>query len=179
MPRLQFVEAQAVFDAFPTLMENMKAAPTTQPPLEYLRGLVTSPNPDDSILFSACVLPRRMAVWWVSQCVRSLQQNLSHADEVALTTAEAWVRAPDEVTRNEALRIGMSGSSKLPSTWVANAAGWSGGSIMLDNPQGPPAPPHLTAAAARNAVLLALGSKPNRQMEIAACVDKCIGLAES
>ena len=179
MSRLQFVEAKAVFEAFPTLAGEIETPPTQQPPLDFLRELLKSPKPDDAIIFSACLMPRRMVVWWASQCVRAMLAAPTAADRIALDTAEDWVRAPDETRRNEALRIGISASSKAASTWVANAAGWSGGSIMLDNPQGPPAPPHLTAAAARNALALLLAGRPDREAQIAKCVDKCIELAQS
>ena len=178
MSRLHFVEAQAVFDAFPTASGDIETKPDARPPLDFLRALVKGPAPDEAIAFCAYVLPRRVAVWWASQCVRALQPGLSPADEGALRAAEDWARAPDEQKRNHALRIGDSANPKLASTWVARAAAWSGGSLLVDNEQGPSGPPHLTAVAARTAVNLALVGKPDRVAEIARCAERCAKLAE-
>lgn len=179
MPRLNFEDAQAVFDAFPTAAEHISAKPTSQPPLEYLRALVKSPAPDDAIAFCAYVLPRRMAVWWTCQCVRELAGDLTPAENTALEAAEDWARAPDEAKRNRALIIGNAGDHKSPSSWAARAAAWSGGSLVPDNENGASGPPHLTAVAARTAVNLALVGKADRAAEIARCVERCVKLAES
>lgn len=179
MSRLHFVTARAVFDAFPTASEDIVAAPTDQPPLDYIRALVAGPTPDDALAFCAYVMPRRATVWWAIQSLRALLDKPTPDDNAVLQAAEDWVRAPDEPKRNALLKIGMEADVKRPVTWVARAAGWSGGSLVPDNDQCAHAPPHLTAVAARTAINVALVGNPNRVAEIARCADRCIQFAES
>jgi len=179
MSRLRFAVAQEVFEAFPTAYDEISAKPTDQPPVVFLRGLVKSPTPDDALAFCAYLLPRREAVWWASQSVRTLLENPTEADEVALQAAEAWVYEPEEPKRRVALRIGMTANRNAASTWVARAAAWSGGSLVLGEHGGPPAPPQLTATAARVALQVALVGKPNRTAEISKCVERGIEIAEA
>lgn len=179
MSRLHFGAAQAVFDAFPTACEDILTEPTDQPPLVFLRALLKGQSPDEAVAFCAYVLPKRMGVWWASQCVRALLDKTTPADEAALAAAEDWVRAPDEAKRNAALRLEKTAPPKAASTWVLRAAGWSGGSMMADAEQGAAAPSHLTAVCARTAVAVALAGKSDRVAQIAKCAEKCIQLAEA
>jgi hypothetical protein len=179
MSRLRFGAAREVFEAFPTAYDDIKARPTEAPPLAFLRSLASGPTPDDAIGFCAYLLPRREAVWWASQCVRSLIDTPSENDEIALEVAEDWVREPEEPKRRAALRVGLSASRRDASTWVALAAAWSGGSLIVSESGGPPAPPHLTAKAARGALMIALVNKPHRLAQISQCVERGVQIAES
>jgi hypothetical protein len=103
------------------------------------------------------VLPAGEAVWWACQCVRALIPARGPEEEAGLAAAEAWVREPEEERRLQALRLGMSADRGLPTTWLALAAAWSGGSMTPpEEGVAVPAPAHLTAQAARAAVLIAL-----------------------
>jgi hypothetical protein len=179
MALLRFTAAQEVFEAFPTARVDIKAKPSEQAPIAYLRALVSSPTPDDAIAFCAYLLPRREAVWWASQSVRALLGNPTEDDETALAAAEEWVRKPEEDKRREVLEIGLAADQRAASTWVALAAGWSGGAMILSDYGGPPAPPQLTAQAAVTAVKLAVGRDPNRVRLIAQCVERGASIAES
>jgi hypothetical protein len=179
MARLRFSVARDVFEAFPTACEDIEAKPTDQSPLVFLRELAKGPTPEDAIPFCAYLLPRREAVWWASQSVRGLLDKPSEYDEVALHAAEDWVREPEEPKRREALQVGTTANQGAASTWVALAAGWSGGSMILGNLGGPLAPPELTAKAAFTAIRIALGGKPDRIGCIARCVEHGVRIAES
>ena len=43
--RLRFTTARELFDAFPTVTEDMAAAPSDRPTLDFLSGLVAGPTP--------------------------------------------------------------------------------------------------------------------------------------
>jgi hypothetical protein len=178
MSRLRFGAAQEVFEAFPSACEDIEARPTEAAPLGFLRSLASGPTPNDAIAFCAYLLPRREAVWWASQCVRSLIGTPTEDDEIALEAAENWVREPEEPRRRAALQIGLNANRRAASTWVALAAAWSGGSLIISESGGPPAPPYLTAKATRNALMLALVNKPHRVAEISHCVQRGVEIAE-
>jgi hypothetical protein len=178
MALLRFSVARDVFEAFPTAYEDIEAKPTDQLPLVFLRGLVNGPTPEDAIAFCAYLLPRREAVWWASQSVRALIGEPTEYDEAALKAAEEWVYEPEEPKRRQALRIGNTANRRAASTWVALAAAWSGGPMIISEYGGPPAPPQLAAQAAFTAIRIALGGKPDRIGAISRCVEEGTRIAE-
>jgi hypothetical protein len=125
------------------------------------------------------MLPRREAVWWACQCVRTLIPTREPGEEEALKAAEAWVGEPEEELRRHALAVGMAGNRAAPTTWVALAAAWSGGSLTPPDQPPAPAPPHLTPKAVRAAVLTALAriSVKQRRDRLAACMNEGVKLA--
>ena len=151
--RLRFNTARELFESFPTASEDIKAAPTDQPCLDYLRALSTSETPEDAITFCAYLLPRRVAVWWGHQALSRMPESLAQYDPDYLAIAEAWVREPEEDRRYAALNAGMASGVKTPGVWICLAAGWSGGSLA---PSGlaPVIPPIFLTARAVNAGIL-------------------------
>jgi hypothetical protein len=178
MTRLRFATAREVFEAFPSARDDVEAGPSDDPPLVFAERLARGPTPEAAIGFCAYLLPRREAVWWACQCVRALMPALTREEAAAIEAAEAWVREPEHDRRRAALAIGTSGQQALPATWVALAAAWSGGS-MVEGEHAVPAPPHLTAKAARIAVLTALArvAADQRTSQIRACLDRGLRLA--
>src|SRR5215475_5678005 len=158
MALLRFAAVRYVFEAFPTAHVDINTAPSDQPPIAYLRDLAKGATPDDALAFCAYLLPRREAVWWASQCVRALLSGPTAGDEAALGAAEAWVREPAEANRRRVLAAGLAADRRAASTWVALAAGWSGGPMVVSDQGGPPAPPQLTAQSAFTAIEIALGA---------------------
>jgi hypothetical protein len=175
--RVRFADAREVFAAFPTACEDIATPPTEAEPLQFLRALASGPAPQDAIGFCAYLLPRREAVWWASQCVRTLLDQPSERDEAALRAAEDWVYEPEEPTRQAALQIGMAADRRAPSTWVALAAAWSGGTLVVSEHDAARAPSHLTARAARGAVMLALAGKPDQAAHVSWCAEYCAQIA--
>ncbi|HKD26536.1 MAG TPA: hypothetical protein VKC66_11620 [Xanthobacteraceae bacterium] len=172
MALLRFATARDVFEAFPTAHEDINSAPSDQPPVAYLRDLAKGQTPDDALAFCAYLLPRREAVWWASQCVRALLGEPTAADETALNAAEEWVREPGEENRRRVLATALSANRRIASTWVALAAGWSGGPMVVSDYGGPAAPPQLTAQSAFTAIEIALGGRKDRAEEISRCVER-------
>jgi len=177
MARIRFSTAREVFEAFPAARADIEAEPSDDPPQLFVEALLDSPTPEDAIGFSAYMLPRREAVWWTCQCLRALDSMPPAEEGAAIQSAETWVREPEEHRRRAALEIGERGDNRSPATWAALAAAWSGGNMMREG-QPVQAPPHLTAKAARAAVLIALARVPARQRgsQLRACVEHALSL---
>jgi hypothetical protein len=172
MSGLRFHSAAQVFEVFPDLQSDMVARGEDMPPLEYVTSLERSATPEDSITFCAHALDRRKAVWWALECSRSIAPPRNREDEMAILTAEAWVREPEEHRRLAALNIGLTGNRDLTGTWISLAAGGSGGTLKSGDLPGPPVPPQLCASAVRTAVLVALSTPhPRDRKEL---LTKCI-----
>ena len=175
--RLRFNTAQQVFDAFPKVTAEIDLRPTEEPPLDFALKLLARAHRFDAIVFTACLLPRREGVWWGCQCVRALNGN--KADD-ALLAAEAWVREPEEAQRRAALEIAASGDTGVATTWLAWAAGHSGGSVAAEGSAPVRAPPDATAINLKAAVILAIVQHPMTEAPgwIKACVDAGLRFAD-
>jgi len=151
--RVRFASARNVFEAFPDLGRVVTPPAEDPAPLDYGRVLLASPSPAGAIVFIAYLLPRREAVWWAIQCVRAMHE--ASADDEALRAADAWVRTPEEGARRAALAACAGRDPKAPTTWLAFAAGWSGGSVTAPDQDPMPAPPAACAQGAHTAIMLA------------------------
>jgi hypothetical protein len=173
MPLIRFVTAQDLFDAFPTAQQDVDSKPSDAPSLEYLRSLAESGEFNKAVAFCAYLLPRREAVGWGCRCVKNLLPNLPPEEQPGLQAADAWVRRPDEEQRLAALELGMRSNAQSPTTWLALAAGWSGGNIVLGIEATSMAPPQQTARAVRAAVLTAVSrlAPAEREKGLRACIE--------
>jgi hypothetical protein len=154
--RLRFTAASQIFEAFSVASEDIGSQPlAAEAPLAFAGRLAAGPRPIEAAAFCAYLLPRREAVRWGSQCVREIQRG---ADDEALRAAEAWVREPEEAIRRAALSIGLASDKRAATTWLAQAAGWSGGDINLRGDFLAPTKPYLTAKAVKAALVLAIAS---------------------
>jgi hypothetical protein len=163
MARIRFTTARDLFDAFPSALEDVEAEPSDEPSLDFLKALIAAGALEKAVAFCAYLLPRREAVWWGCLAMRTLMPHRAPKDDALLQTAETWVREPDEAQRQAALAAGSDGDRRSPATWVALAAGWSGGSIVPGESASVPAPHHLTARAVRAAILMAASRIDARQ----------------
>jgi hypothetical protein len=178
MGRPRFATARQVFEAFASAAEDIEAAPSDIDPITFVEDLLRGDTPEDAISFCAYLLPRREAVWWACQCIRSIDGALGANDNDLLELAEGWVRQPEEENRKSALRAATAADLRTPAAWAAMGAGWSGGSLV-DDPERPvPPAPYLTAKAIRAAVLTRLASAPVRERNryLADCVQRAIKL---
>jgi len=175
--RIKFETAQDLFVAFPTLQDDVEADSSELHPLDYTRWLASSDTPEDCLSFFAYLAPRREAVWWGCRCLHLLG---TEDPAGALAAADAWVREPEEKQRVAALKIAEGTDTPDQTTWVAFAAGWSGGNIAsTDQPSPVAAPPYLTAKAVRAAVLIAVSRAPfrDRRDRLERCLDEAIAVA--
>jgi hypothetical protein len=175
--RIRFTSAHSVFEAFPDLSYVAARPANDVDPLGYARGLSTSSRPSDAILFISHLLPRREAVWWAIQCVRALAAE-SAADE-ALRAAETWVRTPEDDNRRAALRVASDSDRRKPTTWLAFAAGWSGGSLLPADQKPVPVPPGACAMATNTAIMMAAAAGDPRLVvgRISACAEAGVRFA--
>ncbi len=175
--RLRFNTAQQVFDAFPKVTAEIDLRPREEPPLDFARKLLVRAHRFDAIVYTACLLPRREGVWWGCQCVRALGGN--HADD-ALLAAEAWVRDPEEAQRRAALEVAGCGDTGVATTWLALAAGHSGGSVTAEGSLPVRASPDATAINLKAAVILAIVQRPMPDVSgwINACVEAGLRFAD-
>ena len=176
--RIRFTTARDVFEAFKELGQIAPMPVGDVGPTDYARHLLGSRRPIHAMAYLAHLLPRREAVWWARQCVGAIL-GPSGADE-AMQAVEAWVRAPEEERRRAALDIGNAGDRKRPTTWLALAAGRSGGSVAPPD-KDPVAPRPVDCAQAANAaIVLAICTTNPKEFGswIRACVEAGIRFAE-
>ena len=178
MALLRFPAVRDLFDAFPTAPGDVGIPVGDEPSLERLRSLTTQEAWAPAVSFCAYLLPRREAVWWGCQSLRSMQPRLSPEEAASLDAAEAWVRQPDETTRRAALDLGTRADAGLPAIWMALAAGWSGGSIVPPEYPYVRPPPEQTARAVRSGLLMAMCGIPaeNVGKAVAPCIENAIAL---
>jgi hypothetical protein len=179
MPVVRFATVRALFDAFPTAQTDVDAEPSDAAPLVYVQSLADRGELGKAASFCAYLLPRREAVRWGCWCVRRLADKLPPDEHAALRAADVWVEDPEEPSRMAALELGMSSDYGWPSTWLALAAGWSGGNVLLNMDARAMAPPEQTAKAVRAAVLtIASRLAPSeRTRGLRTCVDAAIRIA--
>jgi hypothetical protein len=172
MALLRFPRVRDLYDAFPTALDDVGIPASDEPCLALLRSLITREAWNPAISFCAYMLPRREAVSWGCQSLRSMQPQLSQAEATTLNAAEAWAREPEEAFRRAALELGTRGDAGLPASWMALAAGWSGGSIVPPEYAPVRAPPEQTARAVRTGLFIAIAGIPVE--DVPAILKPCI-----
>lgn len=179
MSFIRFATARALFEAFPEISEFVKPAPEEQAPLDFVKVLVSAGKLPEAVTFCAYLLPRREAVWWACASVRTLTEDIVRNRPEGLLAAEAWVIEPDDMRRQHALKIGDDGDRQNPVTWLALAAGWSGGSQTIGS-QSAPIAPHMTPRASRVAILLSAAKVggADRTSRLRKCITEAVKLAE-
>jgi hypothetical protein len=187
MPRLRFETVRDLLEAFPGAQDDLQIEPCDEPSLEYLTKLAGEIPLTPAISFCAYLLPRREAVWWGCQSVKAISPPRTQEELAAMQAAEAWVAEPEEQRRFHALAVGRQCNYKLPTTWLALAAGWAGnmmppGSMAGFAPPTPPKPdepwlpvaPDQTAKAVRTGIVMASAPlQPADRLEILrGCLDQ-------
>jgi hypothetical protein len=179
MSRVRFATVRDLFDSFPSAAGDVGQAEEALGSLDFLKRLIASQEWEPAISFCAYLLPRRIAVAWACQSVRKMVSPISPDEERMLGFVQAWVEDPEEPRRRKVLAAGTVGDTKSPATWVALAAGWSGGSIVPENMGHVPADPEQTAKAVRVALFIALSrlNTKEKQRVMTACLYDGIQLA--
>ena len=72
--------------------------------------------------------------------------------------AEIWVRTPEDDNRRAALSAANDSDRRKPTTWLAFAAGWSGGSLLPADQKPIPPPAGACAMAANAAIMMAVAA---------------------
>jgi hypothetical protein len=179
MPAIRFATIADLYDTFPTAPADVGAPRSDTPSLTFLQSLVATGSWSPAVSFCAYLLPRREAVWWGCQSLRRMQPQRTPPEAAALAAAEAWVREPEEHLRRAALDRGTEGDAGWPATWMALAAGWSGGSIAAPEFGIVPVAPYQTARAIRAGLLIAMADIPSAETPelLKPCIEAAIDLA--
>ncbi|MBR1232065.1 DUF6931 family protein [Bradyrhizobium sp. AUGA SZCCT0182] len=179
MSHVRFATVRDLFDSFPSAASDVGAAKEDLNSLEFLKCLVGDQEWQAAISFCAYLLSRRAAVAWASRSVRRMMPAPRADEERLLGFAEAWITDPEEPRRRKALSAGTVGDVKSPATWVALAAGWSGGSVVPEEMGYAPADPEQTPKAVRVAMFIALSRivPEEKQRVMTACLHDGIQLA--
>jgi hypothetical protein len=156
MSQVRFVTVRDLFDTYPSASADVGAAEGGMRSLDFIRALVGKKEWEPAISFCAYLLPRRVAIAWACRSIRRMISELRPDEERMLGFAEDWVGEPEEPRRRKALASGTMGDTRSPATWVALAAGWSGGNVVPDEMGSAPADPEQTAKAVRVALFIAL-----------------------
>lgn len=180
MAQVRFTTVQDLLEAYP--MARHEVGPTTEPglpSLDFLRAAVGKRDWSSAVSFCAYLLPRRVAVAWGCRALRQMVDRFEPEASRALRFAEAWVEEPDEIHRSKALAAGNASDYNSPTTWLALAAGFSGGSVVPPEYDPVEAKPEQTAKAVRAAILIAMcGLAPDsRDRIMTACLEDGIQLA--
>ncbi|MEW6643196.1 MAG: hypothetical protein AB1586_22010 [Pseudomonadota bacterium] len=178
MIQVRFSTVQDLFEAYPTAKADVGQADPGLPSLDFLRQRIEASDWRAAVSFCAYLLPRRVAVAWGCRSVRRMIDRFDPGEDRAIAYAEAWVAEPDERTRSKALAIGNVNDHEAPTTWLALAAGWSGGSVLPAEFEPVEARPEQTAKAVRAALLIGLCrlSRDVRDRIMTACLEDGIQL---
>jgi hypothetical protein len=160
---MRFATARDVLLAYPQIAIAYQSPWDETPCMEYLGKLLAGGRLADAVAFVAHVLPRRELVWWASKCIRLEGKAFTLSEEPMIEAAERWVRDPNDHLRKEALKLGDAGDAMRAATWIARAAGWSGGVLFQAGDDKIMCQAHMSPAAARAAVLLASAASTNPQ----------------
>jgi Family of unknown function (DUF6931) len=179
MSQVRFSTVQDLFQAYPMARHDIGRAEAGMPSLDFLQEVADAGNWHQAVSFCAYLLPRRVAVAWGCRSLRRMFDHFDANESRALKFAETWVQQPDEQSRNKALAVGNANDPEQPATWLALAAGWSGGSVVPAEFPPVEAQPDQTARAVRAALLIGHCRLPRGSGDriMTACLEDGIQLA--
>jgi hypothetical protein len=123
--------------------------------LPYIDNLTAAELFPDAIRAVIAWLGKRKAIGWGADCIAMACGDRLETQAELLTVVRTWVESPTEDNRRLTVAAADSTDAKLPASWLARAAGWSGGSLAP--PELPVVPPaeQLTSKTLLAALLLA------------------------
>ncbi|MGR6862755.1 DUF6931 family protein [Aliivibrio salmonicida] len=130
---------------------NLADASTT--PIDLILVAVEQELFADAVTFLAHALPIRESIWWGVTCAVSLQ-HWSEDEDNAIRATKAWVYIPDEINRRFAEKMAGKAGLETGAGWAAQAAFWSGGSMIKPEDPVVPPPPYLYAQAVAGCINL-------------------------
>ena len=174
----RFNTDRALFVAFPTARTEVGIEPRDLDPPTVARELLVAGKLYEAVTLCAYLLSRRDAVVWGCRSLRIFQGDPSGMTTPCLKAAETWIERSSEANQSAAREAGAVGDDNEASTWMARAAGWSGG--MLGPYLATPVPPHLTAVGVSVGLKLALHYlRPEERLARGrACVEDALRMAE-
>lgn len=154
MAGARFATTKDLIASFPTAAVDVGEEGSDEGAVAFVRRCQDEGREDSAISFCSYLLQRREAIWWGLGGL-SVMEGLAPVEREHLDLVRAWTAKPEEARRRACLDKALESSPKLPTTWLALAVGWSGGSIAP--PHAPPlaASPSQTPQAVRVALLTA------------------------
>lgn len=133
---------------------------------DFAMRLAASQDDNSSLKFLSAALPKRPAVWWLTLCIRSVEERLVDPALELLSVVEAWVKDPNETNRRRAMEIAQKMEFSNGIAWAGVAAFWSHGSMgPPEAPFVPPAPNLYMKAVFGSAALTAVQHVPEKAPE--------------
>ena len=147
-----------------------------EPPEDYLPRLEPLQYGIPVLKFMSYALPKRCGVWWLLQCVHSINE-LQDGELELLQMVESWIRNPSDANRRAAMDAAGDADVGRPASWTAMAAYHSVGSTTPSSAPEVPVKDHVagqsifagitlatvqgspSAVAARRVAFAALGLK--------------------
>jgi hypothetical protein len=107
-------------------------------------------------------LPKRYAVAWVCECFKQDAERAPFcaAENACIASVESWIADGSEATRRAASEQAEAGHYDTAGSWVAAAAGWSGGSLAPPGYAVVGPAEHLTADACFASLCLLAAREP-------------------
>lgn len=159
---LRAERAAQLYVSMPKLGALTVARPHSgEPALNYFNRLRTSATPEEAVTFAAFAPLPQMSIWWGHECLRLIPGALSGEDAKLLEQVGRWVAAPNARLRHWIMRRALWADSRSPTVMLGLAAGWSGGALAPNDPQGVALDRCPTAVA--TAVLGTLAKVPTAQ----------------
>ena len=179
MTHIRFERVRDVIDAFPSVAFELDIEPGDEGSLDFLSSLAGGGSSTRRSAFApTCCRAAKPCGGAAVACASSFSRDrwMSGKDS---RLAEEWVSEPEEDRRMAALELGMRHNSKLATTHLALAAGWSGRSFSIAGGDPVPIQPHATARSVRAAILIAAGraSPAERPELMRGCVEDGIRIA--
>lgn len=139
-----------------SLDKEISSAPIEgESPATYAIRLSRSCDQNECLTFLAYALPKRCAVWWLTQSIRASESFKSDSDARMLELAENWVRKPTDEARRQAMQLAEALEMASPAAWAGVSAFWSHGSMGPPDAPTVPPPDDLTGKAVIGGAILA------------------------
>ena len=133
---------------------------------DFAMRLAASQDDNSCLKFLSAAMPKRPSVWWLTLCIRSLEEKLVDPDLELLDVVEAWVKDPSESNRRRAMAIAQKMEFSNGIAWAGVAAFWAHGSMAPpDAPFVPPAPNLYMKAVFGSVALTAVQKVPEKAPE--------------
>jgi hypothetical protein len=130
---------------------------------EIIEILTANELHTDVVKIFAYRLPTREAIWWSYCCALEAERVAENKDALdTLQIVKQWIYQPGESLRRAAEVASQKLEFKTPSSWVATAVFWSGGSIApVDSPEVFISQQHLGRAVTGAVMLATALNNPN------------------
>ena len=158
LPKIQAPTAAQICQEFKPSPAAQKLLTPQQTPAQYLQAMQDNQLPEDSVKTLAYGMPERESVWWATQSAQKVANPANSADAAAIKAAEAWVKNPTALTKQQATAAAAKTNFQTPGAWAAQGAAWSQPAVPTVPAPGMPAAPRLTPHAVSGAVMLAAAS---------------------